>query len=245
MDEILRQANAAGIEVSKIAFVAATTSFDHITESTKASLWSQSADGPQAGIETSLEEANKLALEASDAIAKAIEAGEIDGVIIVSGDHKTINNKALLAAAAKGIPVVGTGGTSMANTRALGAKVISASGTTGTTSRSRAVGYISALASEWKIKYSAVIGKQTEVDTGNVWKRINLRSIMMSSLPGFIAMALILAVGKIPFLAESVGPLFENWSVLCPSSLPLSLLNRSPDWTKSYHCWCCCWCALY
>lgn len=210
LDEILRQANAAGIEVSKIAFVAATTSFDHITESTKAALWSQSADGPQPGVETSLEEANKLALEASDAIAEAIQAGEIDGIVMVSGDPKTINNKALLAAAEKGIPVVGTGGTSMANTRALGAKVISASGTTGTTNRSRAVGYISALASEWKLKYSAVIGKQTEVDTGNVWKRINLRSIMMSSLPGFIAMALILAIGKIPFLADSVGPLFDK-----------------------------------
>lgn len=32
----------------------------------------------------------------------------------------------------------------------------------------------------------------------------------MSSLPGFIAMALILAVGKIPFLSESVGPLFDK-----------------------------------
>jgi fructose-specific phosphotransferase system IIC component len=32
---------------------------------------------------------------------------------------------------------------------------------------------------------------------------------MLASLPAFIAMALILAIGKIPFLEESVGPLFD------------------------------------
>ncbi len=210
LDEIIRQATAAGIEVSHIAFVAATSSLDHITNQTTATVWTQTPEGPQPGIQLSLEEANKLAMTASDTIAEAVERGEVDGIVMVSGDPKNINQMVLKAAAEKKIPVVGTGGTSTSNARALGANVISASGTTGTTNRSRAVGYISALAAEWKLKYSAVIGKTTEVDTSNIWKRINLRSIMMSSLPGFIAMALILAVGKIPFLSESIGPLFDK-----------------------------------
>ena len=130
------------------------------------------------------------------------------------------------------IPVVGTGGTSTSNARALGANVISASGTTGTTNRSRAVGYISALAAEWKLKYSAVIGKTTEVDTSNIWKRINLRSIMMSSLPGFIAMALILAVGKIPFLSESIGPLFDKLVVALPVIVAIVAAKQIQVWMK-------------
>ncbi|HNY84531.1 MAG TPA: hypothetical protein PKK82_06685 [Anaerolineaceae bacterium] len=210
LDEIVRQAQAGGMEVSDIAFVAASSSLDHVTDKTTAALWTQTPAGPEAGQPMSLADANQAALEESDRIAAAIEAGEVDGLVMVSGDPKKINEKVLKAAAEKRIPVVGTGGTSMANARAMGANVISASGTTGTTNRSRAVGYVAALASEWKLKYSAVIGKQTEVDTGNVWKRINLRSIMMSALPGFIAMALLLAVGKIPFLAPTVGPLFEK-----------------------------------
>jgi hypothetical protein len=97
----------------------------------------------------------------------------------------------------------------MSNARSLGANIISSSGTTGSTNRTRAVGYISAFASEWKTKYQAVIGKSSEVDTGNILKRISVRSIMMSSLPAFIAMALILAIGQIPFLKSSVGPVFD------------------------------------
>lgn len=60
------------------------------------------------------------------------------------------------------------------------------------------------------MKYTPVIGKTTDVESGNILKRIHLRSIMMSSLPAFIAMALTLAVGNIPFLKESVGPLFDT-----------------------------------
>jgi len=210
LDEIIKQSKAAGFDVSHIAFVAASTSLDHVTEKTNATLWTQTSEGPIAGETVTLEQANKLAEVESDKIAAAILNGEVDGLIMVSADPKKLNKNVIKAAAEKKIPVAGTGGTSMADARSLGAKVVSASGTTGTTNRSRAVGYVSAFASEWKTKYSPVIGKTTEVDTGNIWKRINLRSIMMSSLPGFIAMALILAIGKIPFLTPSVGPLFDK-----------------------------------
>lgn len=210
LDEIVRQSNAAGFEVSHIAFVAASASLDHITDNTTATLWTQTNSGPKASESSSLEQVNKLAAAENAKIAAAIRNSEVDGLVMVSADPKKLNSDVIQAAAEKNIPVAGTGGTSMADARSLGANVISASGTTGTTNRSRAVGYISAFASQWKTKYSPVIGKTTEADTGNIWKRINLRSIMMSSLPGFIAMALILAIGKIPFLTPSVGPLFDK-----------------------------------
>ena len=91
----------------------------------------------------------------------------------------------------------------MAATQKMGVNVISASGTTGTTNRTRAVSFISVLSKEWNIKYHPIIGKTAggnDMD-GNVWKRINFRGIMMASLPGFIAMALALALSKIPGLA--------------------------------------------
>jgi fructose-specific phosphotransferase system IIC component len=209
LGEIVRQAEAAGFEISHIAFVAASTSMDHVTDGTTATVWTQTAEGPKPSPEMSLDEANKMAEMESNKIAAAIRNGEVDGLILISADPKNINRDAIKAAAERKIPVVGTGGTSMAEARSMGANVISASGTTGTNNRSRAVGYISAFASEWKTKYSPVIGKTTEADTSNIWKRINLRSIMMSSLPGFIAMALILAIGKIPALNPSIGPLFD------------------------------------
>ena len=153
--------------------------------------------------EGSLTDANLQAVVEDKTIAEAIRKGEVDGLVMVSADPKTTNKESVKAAGEMKIPVVGTGGTSMSDARSLGAHVISSSGTTGFTNRTRAVGYISAFASEWKLKYTPVIGKATEVESGNIWSRINLRSIMMSSLPGFIAMALILAIGKIPFLKSN------------------------------------------
>ncbi len=216
LDEVIRQARAAGIEVSHIAFIAADASMDHVADSTMADLWVQTEAGPRAVFHGTLAEVNQHSLEENEKIAQAILAGEIDGLVLVSADPKGANKAAITAAAQQRIPVAGTGGSSMADARTMGCNVISVSGTTGTSNRTRAVGYISALASEWKLRYTPVIGKVTEVATSGLRERINLRSIMMASLPGFIAMALILAVGKIPFLAESVGPLFETLVAALP-----------------------------
>lgn len=216
LDEIARQSKAAGFEVSHIAFVAASTSLDHITDKTTAALWTQTPEGPATSPAMSLEEVNKQALAESGRIAAAIRNGEVDALVMVSADPKGTNKEVIAAAAEKKIPVAGTGGTSMADARSLGANVVSASGTTGTTNRTRAVGYISAFASVWKTKYTPIIGKTSEVVTGSIWRRINFRGIMMGSLPGFIAMALILAIGKIPFLTGSVGPLFDTLIAALP-----------------------------
>jgi hypothetical protein len=210
LGEIIRQAEAAQIQVSHIAFVAASSSLDHITDSTNAALWVQTENGPQPRFEGSLKEANESAEAENQAIAEAIRKGEVDGLVMVSADPKGGNKVVIQAAADMNIPVAGTGGSSMAEARSQGANVIASSGTTGSTNRTRAVGYISAFAGEWKLKYTPVIGAVTEAASGSARSRINIRSIMMSSLPGFIAMALILAIGKIPGLVDTVGPLFDT-----------------------------------
>src|SRR5690606_7542916 len=42
----------------------------------------------------------------------------------------------------------------------------------------------------------------------SIWRRINFKGIMQASLPGFIAMAIVLALGKIPALA-SLSSVFD------------------------------------
>lgn len=76
---------------------------------------------------------------------------------------------------------------------------VAASGTTGTTNRTRAVSYVSGLARRWGVAYRPVIGTTGDSASGEKpWRRISLPSIMVASLPAFIAMALVLAIGKIP-----------------------------------------------
>ncbi len=122
--------------------------------------------------------------------------------MLLSCDPKGVNNQALSAAATMNIPVAGTGGTSMAETASLGVRIIAQSGTTGTTNRTRAISAISAFAKEWQLKYTPVIGSagNQQLET-NVFKRISLRGIMMAAMPGFIGMALSLALSKLPGLS--------------------------------------------
>lgn len=202
MKEIFNQADGAGVEVAFIQFVGTTGSMDTISMSAKARLYTLSGEkNLEESDEDTLENINKLASEKDKELAGLIKNGEIDGIMLMSCDPKGINHEALSAAAQMQIPVAGTGGTSMADTQALGCKVIAASGTTGTTNRTRAVSAMAAFAKEWGIKFHPVIGSSAAGEAqGNVWKRINLRGIMMTSMPGFIAMAICLALSKIPGL---------------------------------------------
>ena len=203
MKEIFTQAESAGIEVAYIQFIGTGASMDNISMDAKAKLWTLSGkNAVGCSEEKTLKEINQMAEETDKELAGLIEKGEIDGIMLLSCDPKGVNRQALTAAAAKMIPCAGTGGTSMANTQAMGCRVIAASGTTGTTNRTRAISAVSAFSKEWKLKYTPIIGSTGggQIQEGNVWKRINFRGIMMASMPGFIAMALCLALGKIPGL---------------------------------------------
>ncbi|MDD3339554.1 MAG: PTS sugar transporter [Lachnospiraceae bacterium] len=203
MKEIFTQAKSAGIEVAYIQFVGTNASMDHISDTAPAKLYTLDGGGIKASEEGTLAEVNAKAVSYDEELAKMIADHQVDGMVLMSADPKGANVKAITAAAETGIPIVGTGGTSVANTQSMGCNVVSASGTTGTTNRTRAVAFISSFAKEWNLKYSPVIGSSAgaKVQDGNVWKRINFRGIMMAAMPGFIAMALCLALSKLPGLS--------------------------------------------
>lgn len=217
MKEIFTQADSAGIEVGYIQFIKTSSSMDGISMESAATLYTLSGSGEITGSEEkTLAEINDMAKKTDKELAERIRKGEIDGLMLVSCDPKGANQEAILAAAEKRIPVAGTGGSSMADTQAAGCRVIAASGTTGTTNRTRAVSAVAAFSKEWGLKYSPVIGSgKGKVQEGNVWKRINFRGIMMSSMPGFIAMAVCLALSKIPGLS-GLGDVFNTLVGILP-----------------------------
>ena len=82
--------------------------------------------------------------------------------MFVSASPDGANRQAMEACARTKIPMAGTGGSGVALTQNMGCNVLSASGTTGTTNRTRAVAFTTALAKYWKIKYMPVIGNTGE-----------------------------------------------------------------------------------
>lgn len=203
MEEIFTQAKSAGIEIAFIQFIGTNATMDNISMDARARLWTLDHSGELiSSEEDTLKNINVLSERYDRELADKINNDEIDGIMLMSCDPKGVNKNSLITAAKKQIPLAGTGGTSMADTQSMGGKVIAASGTTGTTNRTRAISAVSAFSKEWKLKYSPIIGSSegSEVQEGSVWKRINFRGIMMASMPGFIAMALCLALSKIPGL---------------------------------------------
>ncbi|RCW62519.1 PTS sugar transporter [Saliterribacillus persicus] len=202
LGEIDKQAESASIEIGAIQFIAAETSMDQAKDSTKAALWFlQNGEVVHSSSKT-LEKVNGEAIEHDQKIATLIKQGEIDGLIVMSGDPTGANTQTILASKEKQIPIVGTGGTSMASIQSIGANVIATSGTTGTTNKTRAVSFITSLSKVFNLAYRPVLGSvnnQVSNDSGGL-KKLNIRGIMMSALPGFIAMAIILALSKIPGL---------------------------------------------
>lgn len=220
LSEIQTQADSAGINVAFVEFIGAHRSMDGIPDDAPAALWTVEDGRFVHTDDMPLKECNAVAQNSDAELAELINNGKIDGIIMMSCDPEKLNNASLKAAAQKKIPAVGTGGTSVANAQKLGVNVISASGTTGTTSRTRAVAFMSALAKEWNLKYRPIIGtsaagKNVQQAEANVWKRINFRGIMMASLPGFISMALVLALSKIPALG-SLSSVFDTLIDIIP-----------------------------
>lgn len=218
LGEIKHQLDAAGIELRAVQFIAAKVSMDNAKPHTPASLIILEDGQFKVADEGKLEEINSIAKHYDRSLAEQITNGEIDALILVSADPKGTNIETIKAAASKDLPGVGTGGTSCGIARSMGLNIVSASGTTGTTNRTRAVAYVSGLARHWKLKYTPAIGDYKEkVDTDEKpWQRINLRGIMGSSLPAFIAMAITLSLSRIPSLA-----FFESAFEVLINSLPI------------------------
>jgi fructose-specific phosphotransferase system IIC component len=201
--EIVKQAEAADIQIAAVQFIGANNTMDNVSEKTLARVyqWDETTGEVVFSEEKKLSEINILAQEMDKQIAEMINNEEIDGMVLVSCDPKGTNKNAIEASTMKKIPLVGTGGTSMAMVQSMGGKVISTSGTTGTTNRTRAVAAIQSLSKTWGMKYKPIIGStsnSTQNMEESILKRISFRGIMMAALPAFIAMALTLALSKVP-----------------------------------------------
>ena len=203
LTEIITQCDAAKISVSAVQFIGAETSMDTAKDSTKASLYTLNENKPSIIFQGSLQDTNREAEALDLEIAGKIKSGLIDGLILMSAHPDHANKYAVLAAAEMKIPIVGTGGTSMGNVGSKKGNVISVSGTTGTTNRTRAISFVASLAKHWGMKYRPIFTQTSDNSSKseNPFKRINIRGIMISSLPAFISMALILALSKIPWFS--------------------------------------------
>ncbi|MCW4459244.1 hypothetical protein [Microbacterium sp. MPKO10] len=210
--DVVRQADAAGFTVAAAQFVAANTSMDQASSDTPAALWSLVDGTPTVVVRGTLSEVNTAAREMDATIANQLSCGEIDGLILMSADPDDTNERTMVAAAAAGIPAAGTGGSSIAGAQRLGVKLVAASGTTGTTSTTRAVSYISGLARYWSVGYRPSLGGSSAPEQAGsepAWRRISIRGIMVGSIPAFIALALVLALSQIPWL-DGLTPVFDT-----------------------------------
>lgn len=211
LNEIYVQTESAGIDISGVQFIAASESMDKAKPTTKASLYSlKNQRRPEPILNGELQQINKEAQIIDKQLSEAIYDENVDGVIIMSGDVDGSNQLVVNAAVEKKLPIVGTGGTAMALLAAKGANIIATSGTTGTTNRTRAITFITSLAKYWNIKYKPILGTSENNQESNkpLIKRINIRSIMIPALPGFIAMAIVLALSRIPGM-ESLESIFN------------------------------------
>ncbi|MGH8881961.1 MAG: PTS sugar transporter, partial [Stackebrandtia sp.] len=201
--DVRRQIDAAGFILEAAQFVSASASMDNVSQQTSAQLWTLESGEFAVTVDGTLAEVNAAARERDAALAQRIRDGEIDGLVLISADPEDTSSQAITAAAEMDVPAAGTGGTSIAKAQQRGVKLVSASGTTGTTSTTRAVAYVSGLARHWKVKYRPVLGGSSASPSGDateesVWRRFSIRGIMVGSIPAFIALALTLAVSKIP-----------------------------------------------
>ena len=203
LNEIVAQADAAGTQIAAIQYIAAKGSMDMANEATEATVYAWRGQQLVAVHEGSLASCNRYAARLDEEIAQQIGRGQIDGLIVMSADPDGANRQTVQAAVEKRLPIAGTGGTSMAAIGSKGANLILTSGTTGTTNRTRAISFLTAFSKHWGLAYRPVIGDAKGAGSAaatSPWKKIQIRGIMMSSLPGFIALALILALSKIPGL---------------------------------------------
>lgn len=203
--DVHRQVRAAGFELAHVQVVAAQASMHSAGDDTPAQLWSLTDGQVAVTASGTLAEVNRAAGALDTEIAEQVRTGAVDGLILMSADPSGVNAAAVRAGAEQGLPATGTGGTSIAGAQQIGLNVVGASGTTGTTSTTRAVAYVSGLARYWKTRYRPVLGGADGGGAPTVreaaWRRISIRGIMVGSIPAFIALALVLAVSQIPALS--------------------------------------------
>ena len=168
-----------------------------------ASLWivdaSVSAE-PQCLLRSDLRAVNERARELDAALAKTVPT--LDGVVAVSADARLggANCGALLAAGASGVPVAGSGGSSLAVAAAdHGCRLAgNAGGSVATSARTKAIGVAASLAGCWGEAYApaSFLGKEAPP-----W-----RSVAAELLPAFVCAAVLAKFRVLPDSARLLAP---------------------------------------
>ncbi|GAB5357593.1 hypothetical protein AAMO2058_000387600 [Amorphochlora amoebiformis] len=220
-----------GVEISTISYTWCEVNLDAANPDNKAKLWrfggmknSKTCSRSRSltcGHESTLSEVNEIVRELDKTLATDIKNGFVDGLILVSSDPTGVNSASISAAAKAGIPVVGTGGTSIGKAMNMGVNIASGfGGSVATTSTSKAVSYACGLALAWNLKFSPPPPAR---------KPINLHSLLDGCLPAFLAACLLIKVIELcePFCEfflsneSTPGSCLEPWPDLAISSLSL------------------------
>jgi hypothetical protein len=182
-------------------------------------------------VEGTLSEVNAVAATLDRQLARRVAGEEegavqIDGLVTVSCDVDTVNHKTIMAAARRGIPVVGTGGTSLGRMAAMGVSVVGSSGgSVSTTVQSRALSCASSLAGHWGHTYEpSPLSISLHGVLAGAWPAVLTVAVARKAGTDFVQPLLLDRLSHIPWLGSRLAP--EQTAPTLPdlsAALPLLL----------------------
>ena len=171
--------------------------FDSVSGDENATLlFIRDGGSKEATYHDTLDRINEMVKEFEASTAIGVEKGNVHGLISVSC-KPSLFSRTLKAAAKRKVPVTGTGGSSlaMATTEFKLRLIGNSGGSVGTTPKTKAISFASALSKDWNLEYNPWKSKLTKPIPPN-WK-----SVLNSCLPGFWSIVLF----KRLILTTSVG----------------------------------------
>eukprot|EP00037_Helgoeca_nana_P021691 m.219257 g.219257 ORF g.219257 m.219257 type:complete len:548 (-) comp25747_c0_seq1:426-2069(-) len=188
IDAVRRQLTRRGMDLVGIQFVKCAVGLDTASSLNTATVVVDTGGGVTLSPASVLPVANRIAAATDVTFGKAVAARRVDGIIVVSCAPHGVNREVLRAAAEVGVPVVGTGGASIAQLCVLGCRVLpSSGGSVATAPEAKAIVFSSALAGALRPRHveaglglSEVIGAMAAP-----------HSILASALPIFLTLAVV------------------------------------------------------
>jgi hypothetical protein len=190
LEQISRELSNIGenVHLREVVFVSLPhgRGMDFASDNDQASLFHFSSDGSQTVTTATLKEINETIIELDESIANDIELEKVHGVISVSC-KPALFHQTLEAAGELGIPVTGTGGSSLSiiagkyQVKLWG----NAGGSVATTPLTKAISFSHALAKAWGLPYRPWLASAASTKNTATW-----RSVLNSCLPAFWAVVL-------------------------------------------------------
>ena len=209
----LRGFSDCSIKVSQIQFITCSNGLDFAKDEWKASLFVYESESNtiQCKYRGNLADVNKIASEMDICISNLVRSGEVDAIIAISCDPgglhygKGVNQLTFDAAIQSSVPIVGTGGTSISYLATKAANVIGCSGgSVAATPQTRAICFLSSLASLWKVSFHLPVTPQVP----------SLSSVCGGVLPILLANAVLKLIIEWCYIMghnSSSGWIFEGW----------------------------------